>query len=154
MRANQASFPVRLMCRVLGVSPSGYYAWSSRGPSLRAVTNGRLRERMREIHQLSRETYGRPRMQAELRDEGWGVNHKRVARLVKLEGLEGASRRRKWRTQPLCGTWTTRVPPLSHLPTVPRHANATERMEPRRERPANQLPEHDRPHDHENQRRH
>ncbi len=98
MRANQASFPVRLMCRVLGVSPSGYYAWRSRGPSPRAVTNGRLRERMREIHRLSRETYGRPRMQAELRDEGWGVNHKRVARLMKLEGLEGASRRRKWRT--------------------------------------------------------
>ncbi len=53
---------------------------------------------MREIHRSSHETYGRPRMQAELRDACWGVNHKRVARLMKLEGLEGASRRRKWRT--------------------------------------------------------
>ena len=98
MRANQASFPVRLMCRVLGVSASGYYAWRSRGPSPREVVNGRLRERMRKIHRLSRETYGRARIQAELRDEGWAVNHKRVARLMKLEGLEGASRRRKWHT--------------------------------------------------------
>ena len=95
MRANQASFPVRLMCRVLGVSPSGYYAWSSRGPSPRAVTNGRLRERMREIHQLSRETYGRPRMQAELRIEGWGVNHKRVERIWRQEGLKVPQRQPK-----------------------------------------------------------
>ena len=57
-----------------------------------------LRERMREIHLWSRETYVRARMQAELRDEGWGVNHKRVARLIKLAGLEGVSRRRKWHT--------------------------------------------------------
>jgi putative transposase len=57
-----------------------------------------MRERMRRIHEFSRETYGRPRMYAELRDEGWLVNHKRVGRLMKLEGLQGASRRRKWRT--------------------------------------------------------
>lgn len=53
---------------------------------------------MREIHAFSRGTYGRPRMYAELRDEGHQVNHKRVARLMRLEGLEGATRRRKWRT--------------------------------------------------------
>ncbi len=86
------------MCRVLGVSPSGYYAWLNRPPSRRAVENGRLLERMREIHRFSRETYGRPRIYAELRDEGWLVNHKRVARLMRLDGLQGASRRRKWRT--------------------------------------------------------
>ena len=83
------------MCRVLGVSPGGYYAWSSRGPSPRAVNNGRLRERMREIHQLSRETYGRPRMQAELRIEGWGVNHKRVERIWRQEGLKVPERQPK-----------------------------------------------------------
>jgi putative transposase len=53
---------------------------------------------MREIHVFSRETYGRPRMYAELRDDGWLVNHKRVGRLMSLDGLQGASRRRKWRT--------------------------------------------------------
>ncbi len=53
---------------------------------------------MREIHAFSRGTYGRPRMYAELRDEGHRANHKRVARLMRLEGLEGATRRRKWRT--------------------------------------------------------
>ena len=98
MRANQAEFDVTKMCRVLGVSPSGYYAWKDRPPSARAVENERLLKRMREIHTFSRETYGRPRMYAELRDDGWLVNRKRVARLMSLGGLQGATRRRKWRT--------------------------------------------------------
>ena len=98
MRANQAVFSVRTMCRVLGVSPSGFYASRDRPPSARAVENERLAKRMREIHVLSRETYGRPRMYAELRDDGWLVNHKRVGRLMSQEGLQGASRRKKWRT--------------------------------------------------------
>ena len=98
MRANQAVFAVRTLCRVLGVSPSGYYAWRDRPPSARNVANERLLERMRKIHEFSRQTYGRPRMYAELRDEGWPVNHKRVGRLMALEGLQGASRRKKWRT--------------------------------------------------------
>ena len=86
------------MCRVLGVSPSGFYASRGRPPSARAVENERLAKRMREIHILSRETYVRPRMYAELRDDGWLVNHKRVGRLMSQEGLQGASRRKKWRT--------------------------------------------------------
>ena len=98
VRANQAEFDVTKMCRVLGVSPSGYYAWKDRPPSARAVENERLLKRMREIHTFSRETYGRPRMYAELRDDGWLVNRKRVARLMSLDGLQGATRRRKWRT--------------------------------------------------------
>ena len=98
MRTNQASFSVRMMCEVLGVSPSGYYAWSKRAPSRRAVENKRLLGRMREIHTFSRETYGEPRIHAELRDEGWRVNHKRVRRLMRLDGLQGATRRKKWRT--------------------------------------------------------
>ncbi len=98
MRANQASYPVRTLCSVLGVSPSGYYAWRQRSPSARAVSNTSLLKRIREIHRFSRQTYGRPRIYAELRDEGVVVNHKRVARLMKLAGLEGVSRRRKWRT--------------------------------------------------------
>jgi putative transposase len=98
VRANRAVFAVRTLCRVLGVSPSGYYAWLERPPSARQVANERLLARMREIHTFSRQTYGRPRMYAELRDEGWRVNHKRVGRLMALEGLKGASRRKKWRT--------------------------------------------------------
>ena len=86
------------MCRVLGVSPSGYYAWTNRPPSHRTVENKRLLGRMREIHTFSRETYGQPRIYAELRDDGWQVNHKRVRRLMKLAGLQGATRRKKWRT--------------------------------------------------------
>ncbi len=89
---------MRTLCRVLGVSPSGYYGWRDRPPSDREVGNERLLARMREIHEFSRETYGRPRMYAELRDDGWLVNHKRVGRLMALEGLKGASRRKKWRT--------------------------------------------------------
>ena len=86
------------MCRVLGVSPSGYYAWKHRPPSNRAVANEQLLGRIREIHAFSRQTYGQPRMYAELRDEGWWVNHKRVRRLMRLDGLQGATRRKKWRT--------------------------------------------------------
>jgi putative transposase len=98
VRANRAEFSVRKMCEVLGVSPSGFYAWKDRPPSARARENTRLLERMKEIHRFSRDTYGRPRIYAELRDEGWQVNHKRVARLMRLGGLQGATRRRKWRT--------------------------------------------------------
>ena len=71
MTANQAEFSVRMMCEVLGVSPSGYYAWKHRPPSARAVDNDRLLSRMREIHRFSRETYGQPRMRAELRSTSY-----------------------------------------------------------------------------------
>ena len=70
MRANQAEFSVRMMCEVLSVSTSGYYVWRKRPPSRRAVENERGVGRMREIHSFSRETYGQPRMYAELRGDG------------------------------------------------------------------------------------
>ncbi len=98
MRENQADFPVRAMCRVLGLSPSGYYAWLQRPPSARARANEVLRAEIRRIHRFSRASYGRPRMYAELRDEGHRVNHKRVSRLMRLDGLVGVTRRKKWRT--------------------------------------------------------
>jgi putative transposase len=98
MGANQATIPITTMCQVLGVSPSGYYAWCARPQSARTVAHQRLLERMRAIYTFSREIYGGPRMVAELRDEGWLVNHKRVGRLMKLEGLVGLTRRKKWRT--------------------------------------------------------
>ena len=83
------------MCRVLGVSTSGYYAWRRRGPSRHAQENRELLERIREIHAYSRETYGAPRIHAELRAQGIWVGRKRVARLMRHAGLVGASPRRR-----------------------------------------------------------
>ena len=98
MKGNQAAFPVKAMCRMLGLSTSGYYAWLTRPPSKRSRSNEVLLRRIREIHRFSRQTYGRPRIYAELRDDGVLVNHKRVARLMSRNGIVGATRRRKWRT--------------------------------------------------------
>jgi putative transposase len=83
------------MCRVLGVSPSGYYAWRKRGPSRREQRDGELLEMIRRVHTESRETYGAPRIHAELRAQGIRVGRKRVARLMRHAGLVGASRRRR-----------------------------------------------------------
>lgn len=98
MKVNQADFPVRAMCRVLGLSPSGYYAWLQRPPSARATANRALLGEIEQIHMAIRASYGRPRMYAELRDKGRLVNHKRVGRLMRVGGIKGATRRKKWRT--------------------------------------------------------
>jgi putative transposase len=82
------------MCRVLGVSPSGYYAWRRRRPSPREATDATLSARIRSVHRDSRGTYGRPRIHAELADEGWCIGAKRVARLMRAEALAGVSRRK------------------------------------------------------------
>lgn len=95
---NQAEFPVRRMCRVLGLSTSGYYAWLKRPLSRRTVGNEELLRQIQRIFVRSRSTYGRPRVHAELRDEGHRVNHKRVGRVMRLGGVRGVTRRRKWRT--------------------------------------------------------
>ena len=60
VRANRAMYPVATMCRLLGVSTSGYYAWHGRAPSAHADSDAALLERIREIHRISRETYGAP----------------------------------------------------------------------------------------------
>jgi putative transposase len=119
VRANQAQFAVRTLCRVLGVSPSGYYAWRDRPPSPRDIENTELLERMREIHRFSRGTYGRPRMYAELRDEGRQVNHKRVGRLMNLGGMQGATRRKKCRTTKRAKEPRSAVPDLVERDFVP-----------------------------------
>lgn len=116
---NQADFPVRAICRVLGLSPSGYYAWLRRPPSARSLADDALLTEIRRIHDFSRRTYGRPRMHAELRDEGHAINHKRVGRLMRIGGIRGATRRRKWRT-------TTRDPEARPAPDlVERNFTAT-----------------------------
>lgn len=94
MNANQATLPVQTMCRVLQVSASGYYAWRDRAPAARAIANGVLTERIRQIHADSDATYGMPRVRAELLEQGGRVSRKRVARLMRSAGLRGVSRRR------------------------------------------------------------
>jgi len=96
--ANQATYSVATLCRVLGVSPSGYYAWRNRAPSRRKVADAELTVLIRKIHCSSRRTYGAPRVHAELSDQGFAVSRKRVARLMRSQGLQGASRRRWIRT--------------------------------------------------------
>ena len=82
-------FPVRLMCRCLRVSASGYYDWSKRLPSTRQVDNERLLGRIRELHEDSRGTLGAGRMQEDLTDEGETASLNRVARLMSADGLQG-----------------------------------------------------------------
>lgn len=98
MKAYRAEFPIATMCRVLGVSRSGYYAWLKRPPSERAKRDAELTEKIEAIHERSRGTYGSPRIHAELRAQGIRVGKKRVARLMREAGLKGVSRRRGIRT--------------------------------------------------------
>jgi putative transposase len=94
MSANQASFPIAVMARVLGVSESGFHAWRQRPASAHAAADAALLKRVRTIHASSRETYGAPRVHAELRAGGERHGRKRIARLMREAGLVGASRRR------------------------------------------------------------
>ncbi len=98
MSDHQALYPIATMCRVLGVSPSGYYAWRRRKPSKRSLSDAALSRLIREIHAWSRGTYGEPRMTRELIARGHHVNPKRVARLMREAGLQGVSRRKSTRT--------------------------------------------------------
>lgn len=86
------------LCQVLGLSSSGYYAWSSRAPSARAQEDERLEKRIREIHAASRGTYGVPRVHAELQSDGVRIGRKRVARLMASCSIQGVSRRRGCKT--------------------------------------------------------
>jgi putative transposase len=98
VRANQGNHAVSTMCRVLGVSPSGYHAWKNRPLSKRAVSDMALTERIRKFHSLSRRSYGAPRIYSDLVDDGIHVGRKRIARLMKIAGLRGCCRRKGVRT--------------------------------------------------------
>ena len=98
MKANQAMYAIRRMCDLLGVSPSGYYAWAGRPRSQRAQSDEALLAQIRSIHQRSRGTYGAPRIHAELAAEGTRVSRKRVSRLLHEAGLQGVSRRSRFST--------------------------------------------------------
>ena len=91
---HQRVYPVRVMCRVLKVSPSGYYAWRSRPRSRRSREDRRLQVLIRAIHRRSRCSYGAPRIHVELVERGIRCGRHRVARLMRDAGLQGARRRR------------------------------------------------------------
>ena len=102
--AKKAEHSIKTMCRVLGVSRSGYHAWKRRPPSARQLQDERLTERIREIHRANRRVYGSPRIHAELAlADGIHVGRKRVKRLMRQAGISGMVARRRGRT-------TIRVP--------------------------------------------
>ena len=92
---HQGAHPVRLMCRVLAVAPSGFYAWRTRAPSARAQADATLLARVRQVHAASDATYGAPRVHAELQAAGHHVGRKRVARVMRTAGLAGRAPRRR-----------------------------------------------------------
>jgi len=97
IRRHEGQFTVVLMCRVLEVGRAGYYAWRRRKPSARAQDDTQLRVAIRAIHAESRGRYGRPRIHRALRGQQLRCSPKRVARLMRLEGLRG-KRARRFRT--------------------------------------------------------
>jgi putative transposase len=107
----RARHPLRTLCRLLGVSPSGYRVWAGHRPSARARADAALLDTIRAIHQRSRGTYGAPRVEAELRAGGIAVGRKRVARLMRAAGLVGVHRRRRAAARPR--------PPIRSATTAP-----------------------------------
>jgi transposase InsO family protein len=95
---HQDEFPVQRMCSVLGVSPSGYYAWQTRPVSPRVQANETLLPEIQTIHNRSRKTYGSPRVHAELQACGFQVGKNRVARLMRIENLRGQRKKKQPRT--------------------------------------------------------
>jgi putative transposase len=95
---NQGEFPVRVMCRVLRVSQSGYYAWRKRPPSARQVADDHLSHQIRQIFREGRGVYGSPRVHATLHQDGIRCGRKRVARLMRRAGLRVCGKPRHVRT--------------------------------------------------------
>ena len=94
----RATFPVRVMCKMLDVSASGYYAWRDRPESMRASANRQLLDEIRRVHGDSRGRYGSPRVHAALRAEGRQIGRNRVARLMHHHGVRARQKRRFCRT--------------------------------------------------------
>jgi|GEM_PF-759390 len=88
-------YPIRMMCRLIKVSSSGYYGWAARPPSVRHLDNERLLKRIREIHEDSQGTIGAPRMHEDLSEEGETASKNGVARLMAANGLQGWPRKKE-----------------------------------------------------------
>jgi len=108
MAAHEKEFSLKRMCRVLGVSRSGYYAWQQSSPSLREQANQELLAEIRRVYKTSRKTYGSPRIHAYLRRTGVACGRNRVARLMQLHQIAArkASRRHPQTTQQCPGAKT------------------------------------------------
>ena len=104
-------YPIRLMCRCLKVSPSGYYAWRARRPGPRAVENAHLTEQIETLHADSDGVKGSRRIWRDLRESGQPCGLNRVERLMRVQGLQGIPQRRKWRRKAA----TTRPGGVSNL---------------------------------------
>lgn len=91
------AFPIRMMCRCLDVSPSGYYGWRERPLSPRARENARLSERIENLHAVSECVLGSPRIWQDLRYAGESCGKNRIARLMRQMGLQGIPQRTRWR---------------------------------------------------------
>ena len=109
--AKKATFPISLLCSVLGVSRSGFHAWERRSPSPRVLSDAWLLERIRAIHARTRGVYGAPRVHAQLRHEGVCVGRKRVERLMREAGLSGLIKTKRSKT-------TIRVPGVRTAPDL------------------------------------
>jgi putative transposase len=94
IQAEKTAFPVAVLCDVLDVSRSGFYAWMRRPRSERAKQDALLAAEITAVHGASRKTYGSPRIHTQLRRQGRGVSRKRVARLMREHGMAGRRRRR------------------------------------------------------------
>lgn len=92
--AEKAVYPVGVLCDVLGVSRSGYYAWSGRPEPARATSDAQLKAQIAVVHEKSRSTYGSPRVHAELRGKGVRVGKKRIERLMREDGIKARQKRR------------------------------------------------------------
>jgi putative transposase len=92
IEAERTNFSIPLMCRMLEVSRSGYYDWRRRKPSKRSLRDAALTRRIEEVHRRSRQTYGSPRVHAELKSLGARCSRKRVERLMREAGLRGCMR--------------------------------------------------------------
>lgn len=103
IQQHQSTYPVRMMCRVLQVSPSGYYRWCKAPPSQRAAQNQQLLGQIQMVHAQSRQIYGSPKIQQALRQQGIRCGRNRIMRLMRQAGL--ASKR------PRCFTRTTQANP-------------------------------------------
>ena len=100
--AEKARYPVRLLCRCLAVSRSGYYVWRGRPASSRARKDAQLKVKIAAAHTASRRTYGSPRILRDLREAGDHVSRKRVARLMQEMEIEGIRKRRFRATTDSC----------------------------------------------------
>src|SRR5436190_15880763 len=98
-------FPVHRLCKVLGVSQSGYFAWKDRPASWRQRQDVILLAHVRSAFSLSNETYGSPRMRRELQDAGFAIGRRRTARLMRENGLQAREKRRFKRTTDSHHAW-------------------------------------------------